>query len=350
VKDRLRNHLAAFGGVLLAVSLLEISLRPIASADLPPIARPKADALDLPVVTSRQLEEGIAESHFSRAGARLTGNTVIAGSPVIVILGDSHVAAREVRDRETMGAWVERLARLNHYPVNVRQYGWRGASPPQYLVVARDVLDHWHPTDVVVIVDGDDLGPDPLNRLYPRMRITGDDSVEIVNAPPNLKTAKIHHHESTLGTLFRIRWKLIVERAPKTLRYWLRDPVEARGPMPDSATLAEVPRAEVKALARAFGRRLLIVYTADVRATGGEKTDAGERRFLAACADLDVRCISMRREMLAARKKGLVVRGFSTTTLGVGHLNAMGHELVGRAIWNEIQRREAPSTSQIAQR
>ena len=170
-------------GIIAALAVLEVGLRPLATADLPPLARPAADSLGSPVVTSRQLEEGIAESHFSSAGARLTGNPTIPGAPLIVILGDSHVVAREVTDVETMGSWVERLARAENYSINVRQYGWRGASPPQYLMVARDVMSHWHPAQVVVVLDGDDLGPDPLNRRFPRMRIGKNDAVQLVRGP-----------------------------------------------------------------------------------------------------------------------------------------------------------------------
>ena len=344
------NLLRSLSGIIAALVLLEVGLRPIASADLPPFARPSADSLGSPVITSRQLEEGIAEAHFSSAGARLTGNANVAGGPSIVILGDSHVMAREIGDGETMGAWVERLARNNHYFVNVRQYGWRGASPPQYLLVARDVMDRWNPVEVVVVLDGDDLGADPLNRRFPRMRIGRDDSIEIVRDPADIPAVAPVHHYSTLETLFRIRWRLVIERAPKSVRYWLHAPVEARGPMPDAQAISAVPRAEVKALAHAFGSRLLIVYTADVRATGGEKVDPGEQRLLDACAAQRVRCVSMRQLMLAARRNGFVVRGFSTTTLGVGHLNSMGHELVGRAIWAAIRRDEPPNTSLIADR
>jgi len=333
-----------------ALPVLEVALRPLASADLPPLARPSADALDAPRVTSRQLEEGIAESHFSSAGARLTGNPAVAGGAVVVILGDSHVVAREISDGETMGAWVERLARDHHYFINVRQYGWRGASPPQYLLAAHDVLDRWHPTEVVVVLNGDDLGADPLNRRFPRMRIGKDDAVELVPEPDELAQPQLRHHFSSLATLFRIRWQKVTARTPRSVRHWLNVPVEARGPVPDQATIAAVPRAEVKALSRAFGSRLLIVYTADVRATGGENVDPGERRLLDACAEQRVRCISMRSLMLAARRNGFVVRGFATTTLGVGHLNAIGHELVGRTIWSALRSEELPDPSQLARR
>jgi hypothetical protein len=301
-------------------------------------------------VTSRQLEEGIAESHYSAAGARLTGNATIPGAPSIVILGDSHVMAREITDSETMGSWIERLARRDHHPVNVRQYGWRGASPPQYLLVAPQVIARWHPEHIVIVLDGDDLGPDPLNRRFPRMRIGGADSLEIVNAPTGTASSQTSHHYSTLATLVRLRALQILARAPKTVRFWLHSQTESRGPQPSAEMIAAVPRAEVKALARAFGRNVLIVYTADVRVVGGDKPDPGEIRLLVTCAQQRIRCISMRSLMLNARSHGRVSRGFSTTTLGVGHLNATGHELVGRAVWDVIRATGGRPTTQIAER
>jgi hypothetical protein len=350
MQSKLRHYSAAAAGVASALLVMELVLRPLSSANLPPIATPSRDYLTTPSVTTRQLEEGIAESHFSLAGARLTGNPSLPDAATIVILGDSHVAAREIRDSETMGAWVERLARKDLQLVNVRQYGWRGASPPQYLLSARDILERWNPTQVVVVLDGDDLGPDPLNRRYPRMRIVGNDSLEIVPDPAKKNAQAPRHHIFTLASMLRLRWQQVIERSPKSVRYWLGAELEPRGPQPDSASIAAVPRVEVKALSRAFGSRLLIVYTADVRATGGEKPDAGERRLLDACAQQNVRCISMRSLMLAARRNVFVVRGFPTTTLGVGHLNAVGHELVGRTIWSEIRQQDPPNTAQLAQR
>jgi hypothetical protein len=346
----LLRGVATFFGVFTALVVLELGLRRLATPDLPPFARPALDAFDAPVVTTRQLEEGIAEANFSAAGARLTGNPPLSGAPLIVVLGDSHVVAREIGDGETMGAWIERLARRERYFVNVRQYGWRGASPPQYLLVAGDVRERWQPVQVIVILDGDDLGADPLNRRFPRMRIGQDDSVEIVHSPHSKPDTAISGGRFTLAMLARIRWRRVLERAPKNLRPLLNTPVEHRGPSPTPEMIAAVPRAGVKALAKAYGPGLLIVYTADVRVKGGERVDEGEERLLAACAQHGVRCVSMRETMLAARRAGHVVRGFPTTTLGVGHLNAKGHELVGRAIWSAVRPELPRSAVQVAER
>ena len=49
-------------GVVAALAVLEVGLRPLATADLPPLARPAADSFGAPVVTSRQLDETLAQS------------------------------------------------------------------------------------------------------------------------------------------------------------------------------------------------------------------------------------------------------------------------------------------------
>lgn len=350
VRHALRQTLASLAGIVSALGVLEVGLRPLATASLPPIAQPSEDSATSLVVTSRQLEEGIAEAHFSPAGARLTGNTSITGAESLVILGDSYVVAREVADGETMGSWIERLARSENHDLNVRQYGWRGASPAQYLLVASQVVSRWNPATVVVVLDGGDLGADALNRAFPRLRIAGNDSVEIITAPSKGDQAHVAHHYSTLATLLRIRSLQVLARAPKSLRSLVHAASETRGEEPTGAMIAALPALEVSALVKAFGSRLLIVYAADVRVTGGERTDASEARLMIACSSHRVRCISMRPMMVHARAQGHVARGFSTTTLGVGHLNAIGHELVGRTVWAAIRPGAAPLETQMAER
>jgi lysophospholipase L1-like esterase len=268
---------------------------------------------------------------------------------VVVILGDSHVAAREVRDSETMGSWLERIARANGKPINVRQYGWRGASPPQYLLAAPDVIATWHPAHVVIVLGGDDVGADPLNRHFPRMRLARDGSVEILTDQSSSHSIA-RSSQSSLVALTRARWEKVLRRTPRFVRYHFVSTTDDRGPAPSARDVARVPRAEVLALSRAFGPSLTVVYTAAIRATGGSAPDPEETRLLAACGELRVHCISTRAEMLARRKAGEVFRGFPTTTIGIGHMNAAGHRLVAEEIWHEIRWRLPASAQQIADR
>jgi hypothetical protein len=353
VKSRLRVLLATAGGTIAALLFLEGAVRPLATASQPPLPDPRSDRLTAPVVTSRQIEDGIAALSYSIAGARLTGNATLPNAPVVVILGDSHVAAREVRDSETMGSWLERIARANGKPINVRQYGWRGASPPQYLVAARDVIDTWHPAHVVIVLGGDDVGADPLNRHFPRMRIATDGSVQILTGFGPTAAHRLKRHDSggsSLVALTHARWEKVLQRAPRFVRYHFQTAADERGPTPSASEIARVPHAEVFALSRAFGPSLTLVYTAAIRATGGDAPDPEETRLLTACTELGVHCISTRAEMVARRRAGEVFRGFSTTSLGIGHMNAAGHRLVAEQIWHAIRWRLPPSTQQMADR
>ena len=69
-----------------------------------------------------------------------------------MILGDSYVVAQAVADQETMGSRLERLARAEGDLINVRQYGWIGASPARYLTVARAVRERWAPRNVFIVL------------------------------------------------------------------------------------------------------------------------------------------------------------------------------------------------------
>src|SRR5437016_3273996 len=104
-------------------------LRLFVTAGLPPLPAVVADTVDEPAIVSRQIEEGIATATFSPGGARLTGIAQLPGARNVVIVGNSYVVAREVSDSNTMGAQLEQIARAHGVRLNVRQYGWRGASP-----------------------------------------------------------------------------------------------------------------------------------------------------------------------------------------------------------------------------
>lgn len=342
----LRRTAAVLAGVTASALAAEAVLRLFVTSNGPPPPAISRDAVDLPTVTVREMEEGLGTARFSTAGARLTGNPPLVDGRTSVIIGDSYVVAREVRDDVTMGAWLERAARAEHYPLNVRQYGWRGASPARYVMVAAEVLSRWKPDAVIVVVSEDDFDEHATGVSYPWFRIDSAGSATVV---PDPKGEPIPQEppRSVLATLVIRRREQILARAPLRVRRLLvpQRPNPLPGPAPDvratasTATRDMVPRAIVRALKGAYGGRLMLIYTAQVRVTGGEQPDLTERRVLDACAEERVSCASTRQSMLAAREHGSVVRGFSTTTLGVGHLNAEGHRLTGAVIWNLMQPR-----------
>jgi hypothetical protein len=91
-------------------------------------------------------------------------------------------------------------------------------------------------------------------------------------------------------------------------------------------------------LAKAYGPAASLIYLANVGVAGHDSVAATERRFLEACRMEAVACESTRDAMLAARRQGEAARGFSTTTLGSGHLNAVGHRVVADEMWELLAR------------
>lgn len=311
----------------------------------------ETDRIGGPVVTIRQIEEGVATTHFSSAGARLTGNSWLDSAATVVIVGDSYVAAREVPDESTMGAWLERRARSERLGLNVRQYGWRGASPARYVVAAPAVAARWSPSAVVIPLSSDDLDERAVSGSRPYFALD-DRRNTVVVGEPEAVTRQASSGGSILGLLIARRWAAVRARAPRGLRHFFTPvianaavaPTEVRRETdrmraverPDSAS---IPSLVVSALEHAYGSRLVIVYVADVRVTGGETPDDAETRLLDACRREAVTCASTRTAMVRARSAGVIARGFPTTTLGVGHLNADGHRLLADVVWPLVRPR-----------
>ena len=332
----LARTIASAIGVVVAFGIFELGLRQLVTSYGPPRPWVAADSIDARVITVRQLDEGIAESHYSIAGARLTGRLPVRDAITIVILGDSYVAAREVADVATMGAQLEDRARLSGIPLNVRQYGWRGASPAQYLLAAQDVIERWHPERVVVVLSNDDFSNSaPIDG--PQLRVDAQGYAQVFG--PDWTPLPDPVPGSSLRALVRLRGLQLSRRMPRWIRRLEAAPRPAvAAPSFDFTRPPTLPRAAVRSLANAFGSRLAIVYMAEVLVTGGERTDAAEDSLLAGCRFEHVRCASTRHAMLDARRRGIVAHGQPTGDPGLGHLNPAGHALVAEMIWQLVGR------------
>jgi hypothetical protein len=338
------------GGVVAAFVAVEIGLRAFASPQGPPTPNIAKDSLVEDTLVRRQLREGVSVARFSLAGARLTGNTPIPGAPTVVLLGDSYVVAAAVGDANTMGSYVERTARASGVSLNVRQYGWSGASPSQYLLVADAVLRRWNPTDVVIAVSDNDFDSHALYEGTPRLRVNGAGDLVMLPEPP--APAGGSPRRSVLAALLAERtWVLNWRHAQAAAAAGggAGSPVtasdESEPALPNSAQLAMMPSAIMHALSEKFGARLAIVYLAEVGVEVGDTASTIERRLFDACQAERARCVSTRASMLAARRAGSIVHGFFNTTPGNGHLNPAGHALVGREIWKLLRRRPAQTVA-----
>jgi hypothetical protein len=335
--------LRVVAGLIGGTLVLELVLRVFATPGFVPVPRIAADSFGAPAVVHRQIEEGVAAARFTKFGARLTGNLPLRSRPPVVILGDSYVVAEQVEDGETMGAELERIARANGLPLDVRQYGWSGASPAQYLYVADEARHRWGPRRVIELTDND-LDFNALMLASPRLRVDSTGAARIVGAP--IDTSPLPPRKSVLVMLLRHRWENVRRRLPRFIRSPWRateatpdsSAAAPRESAPDSSELARTPAAVVGALAGAYGEALSLIYIATVSVDGDSVPSTIERQFLDACARHRVDCASTRDAMLASRALGHMSHGNGMSPLGNGHLNKWGHAAVANVMWDRLRR------------
>jgi hypothetical protein len=333
-----RVSLATVTGVVLALLLSEICLRPWAGQlyrfDVEPVS---ADRLTAPTKTVRYYGEGIATSHFSPSRARITGRNPIASAPWIVIMGDSFVEALQLDDSETMGAVVERLAQPSD-PVNVRQYGFPGASPPKYALEGADALRLWNPRMVAVIANANGFRTAALDTHWTKAQIRGG-HFRIAPVTPDRLTLPVRlwfaMKRSALFEIVTSRFVLDISPEIPGLHTFHSTAEAAQGSLSDSG----IPAMMVRLLKETYGDRLFLVYAAepDLNSTQAEPE---ETEALAQCRMQGVRCASTGPFLRdALRSLQYFGSGFSNSAPEKGHYNARGHRLVGELIWSEYRSR-----------
>ncbi|HYM08849.1 MAG TPA: hypothetical protein VEU11_20020 [Terriglobales bacterium] len=319
-------------GALAAAALFEIGLRPFVADS----TRPGA----VPVRTIRSYAEGIASAHFESDGLgplgnRLTGNLPLPGAPEGLIVGDSHVVAYSVRDQDTMGAVAERLARASGHPLNVRQYGWPAANAPTFLAAADSLIQARKPAWVAIVLNSYNLGVNALltvNALA--IEVSPDYSFRFIEAPasrePRLpQTLYFLTGRSVLALALWRRVGLIRNRLAGQIS--MTDTTVAQRDPRLKEEAARVPRAIVAAFKKAYGVRLIIVYTP---AAGRDVVEPIEMELAGLCAEQGVSFVSTREALERDRSEhSRLSRGFHNTAPGAGHFNAIGHQIIGEEIW-----------------
>lgn len=340
-----RRGAGTVAGVIAALFAMQFVLMPLSTGVHRDWAPLSTDAVDGPVVTQRWYFEGIAASHFSAAGARLTGNTFLPDAPVGVVLGDSYVEGRQIGDASTIGSVMERTARRIGVRLNVRQYGMSGASAASYAGMAREVTERWHPSFVAVILTEDDF----VNRAPfvgdDRLVLRADSSVATERTAPARGAMTSSLRDAAARFLARVTLadKIVVRAARIT--EGLTTVNRATAPLPPDPSAAY---ASVRALSDAYGDRLAIVYVPSIAVVPADDRSTHETVFLQACAALRARCASAGEALRHDRATHTrLSRGFINSAPGSGHLNDVGAAIVGDVAWSMVERlppRAGPAT------
>ena len=147
--------------------------------------------------------------------------------------------------------------------------------------------------------------------------------------------------KSVLALALRRRIGLIQDRLANE-KTTAKSALEDRDPKV-AEEAARIPRATVTGLKQAYGTRLIIVYAPAEPSASVEPIETELARL---CADEDVSFLSVREALLRDRNEhSRLSRGFHNTAPGVGHFNAVGHQIIGAEIWRYLAARPASSLS-----
>jgi hypothetical protein len=298
----------------------------------------------------KQFQEGYGISHFRGDGSRITGNPQLDGIPTGIIIGDSFVEALQVNDTQTMGAEVERLSRRDSNPFNVRQYGWGGASTATYIAISEVIKQRWNPKWVAVVYNEDDFSVSSIRggRFW-QMEVNNSDFS--VNISPVARTGQ--RFDPVLEKLGFTTKDLRGLLNKSTLLYLIFEKYLVSTELQNNASLNSekntdkqksdeikiVATGTIRALKKAYGSSLAIIYTPQIAMTSTNKMDDTEAILFSICQSEEVKFVSARDEMVKRLKnKKQLSEGFSNTSPGEGHLNNVGHEVVGQIIWDTVSK------------
>jgi len=330
-------------GILAAAALFELGLRPFVAGWNQP---------EGPVRTIRSYSEGFSVAHFEPDGLgtygnRLTGNPPLPGAPEGLIVGDSHVIAQAVRDEETMGAVIERASRAAGRPLNVRQYGWSSANAPTYLGSAEELLASRHPAWVALVINAYFSAHALTATRNWRMQLNPGDSYRLIDVRPPSTISRPQRIRRQIGrsALALALWRRLemiwttgasIQSLAESVRSEQQDPLLA-------AQTARVTRTAILGLKRAYGSRLILVYTPGFFGADYESPEPQEQEILKLCAEQSIACFSTRTAMARERYHYLrLSRGFHNTAPGAGHFNATGQRIIGQEIWRYLAANSPP--------
>jgi hypothetical protein len=280
--------------------------------------------------TYRQYSEGIASSHFRADSSRDTGNAILQNAPTVLILGDSHVPAVQIEDRETMGSVLERRARTGGTPLNVKQFGWSGEGYgiARTLGLGPELVKTVNPLRVIVFLSEGALRTYPAN--------TAEAEQLRREPPPSLRNLNRFQRFARMGAHYSVVAHLLYARSRELLLIHRTKEQADSGATSCVTTEPDERRAVMGALQRTFGSKLIVLYAPELGLDGSAGSDCWETLFFEQSKQSGVAFLSLRQAMLEARKSNVVVRGFHNTRLGFGHLNAAGHELIARVLYEEL--------------
>jgi hypothetical protein len=278
--------------------------------------------------------EGFCVTHISSTGLRTVEPEVARSYPErIVFTGDSFTEAEQVMDQDTFVLLVQARLRSQGRKVVCVNAGISGANAASHLYLADAIKLNYAPTRTVLQLEDADFGPELLDPGSSYWLSRADSTWIPRRADPTKGRTWLQDTLTKVPAAYWLfqRWKRVQKLAQSE-----GDP-GVRGA--DGSAMQQKPDARVvdwvvREARAEYGPNLVILYAAHFDyssdLTAGSYTEALVREM---CVRHDVTYIDLRRpfaERYARTRQPL--HGFSNTQPGLGHWNAIGHQVIAEQL------------------
>ena len=327
----MKSVMAARAGIVLAALVAELYVRGIYKLSV--TYEPGIGYVNAPGV-ARWGIEGMASSSWGPHGERITpgGDD---DAPRVLVLGDSFTEALMVEDDAVFPAVAQReLDRLGT-KLKLVNAGRSTMSAADFVALAPRYRELFQPAWTVLELRASDLGSDAWTPGRTRFVRDADGQLAV-------EAVVLPRRTGTSGLLFELRQKSMflgfgAARVGRFRNAAAREPplfqASQERPKPQEPPVPPVEE-EIDLLVQAWDGRLTILFlTVD-----DEHEAAVEARLLRRCAERGMSCVSTREAFAAMKAASVEPCGFSNTAPGAGHLNAAGHAVAGRLLFEELTR------------
>ena len=337
--DRGRQIGLALTGLVVTACLLEVVVRffvlgpgTLFAAD-PDIGK-------VPVKGTRVLWGTEGYGHTAYSGNGEIG-TPFADGPSVVVLGDSHTEALQVDDAAKFVSVAEAELRRRGQPFALHNLGFSGGAIADYVRLGPAIMARYRPVAVVIQLSPADFGAETFDASHVNsFHKEPDGSLRLVHrdlqvASPSLG-ARVKH-ASALVNYSQLRFLRIAERRAQT--------AVARSVEGDAAPAQDIEWTTVPQQLELLGRAypdlpvilLLLPFVPRVD-TGTVVTDDPEYQRLLATIQSTIRrfpgweVVDPLSAFRSLAERRTLPRGFANSRPGTGHLNAVGHRVVGNLL------------------
>lgn len=286
--------------------------------------------------------EGFGTVHFIADGEIATP---YSEGKDVVVLGDSHTIAVQVNDTKNYASVAEELLHKEGYSLDLHNYGVMGNRMPDYIYLASDVKQRYHPKILVVQLSVDDFWGNSFDPNQPSYFAVASDGSLIIkhNVPIRKHIAFVEslNQFSALTNyayerLFRMSNQIVRQKgnADNNYNIVLHQPKQVD---------TDLVKMELRALIEAYpGIPIIIVMLPSTPRIQNSDILFQETDYqvvieiIQSITGLYLVNPSLLFNNLVS--EGKFPRGFSNTAPGISHLNEDGHRIVGQLLAQALEK------------